>query len=909
MFPIQATPARQSASDTINVLSRRLISATLLEDRRAAILGLRSFAKDFPASVASGALRGLIGSLAEDGEDVDTVKVVMETLLILLNPNDSSPEASQEIVLWLADEFTQHQENSWILLNLLESTDFYSRLYSLQLLGAILVSRTQRTEECVLTAPFGVSRLVAALDDQREAIRNEAISLLTAFTSTSIEIQKLVAFENAFERLLAIVVADGSLTEGGRIVEDCLILLANLLRFNTSNQVLFRESGCMSKLANILEDTVKAQTSGRDIAAWAYIQRSRNIYAFLAVMRLFLHSEATGASLNQMVLWKHGVVHHVLQFAFSDAIGDSPIRVEAFLTCGDLIRNAPELQESFAQLTVSHPLQFSVTPEEPPSRNDTLFVIDGLLDVILNTHDQSKFDIRFAACECLKSYFSNHSDVKMHFLTRAIEGYHQRPNESTNVLTVLMRQTDAHSVSDSYRPWFAAVIVFHLLYENSSAKAKALELREGDSARGEEVVSGIQTISAILLSGMARGENPRSLTGYLMLLVSWMFEDFDAVNDFLAEGSNVQGLIQAVVQPQTNGADVIQGLSATLLGVLYEFSTKDSPVPRTKLHSIILSRLGRDKYLDCVKRLRRNPLIRDFEVSAREQNASSLDGFPSVYFDAEFVAFFKDNYSRISRAIDRAPEMEISIVANGIQKGISRELVDSLRRQVDDMRRVLEDANARTALLEDQLHNERAENQSSTDRAAVTLSTIQDAYDELEKSHNTELSILQTQLLAEKSRYESQMSSTRAEFAAQELAHREGLVQARKDAEVEQESKRLNLAAETEELRGTIRRLEGEVTKVDHRAKEQLQTLREGNDKLLVHYVSEAEQAEEKSEALQSQLDAAKTTIEELKKKLEIAESEKHNLVESKAALQAELDDILILFSDLEEKVHKYENL
>lgn len=83
-------PAKQNATDTINTLCGRISSATLLEDRRAAILGLRSFAKEYPASVASGALRSLIGSLRQDTEDVDTVKVVLETLLMLFNPNDNS---------------------------------------------------------------------------------------------------------------------------------------------------------------------------------------------------------------------------------------------------------------------------------------------------------------------------------------------------------------------------------------------------------------------------------------------------------------------------------------------------------------------------------------------------------------------------------------------------------------------------------------------------------------------------------------------------------------------------------------------------------------------------------------------------------------------------------------------------
>lgn len=328
MFSISTTPAKQSVSETITVLSGRLNSATLLEDRRAAILGLRSFAKDFPASVASGALRCLIGSLAKDGADVDTVKVVLETLLMLFNPNETSPEASDEVVLWLADEFTQRQENITLLLDFVESSEFYSRLYSLQLLAAILSARTERTEECIFTAPLGISRLVATLDDQREAVRNECVSLLTCLTPASVEIQKLVAFESAFERIFAIVDADGSLAEGGRAVEDCLILLANLLRRNPSNQSLFRESGCITKLASLLEDLLQAQLPDAEIAAWAQTQRNRNVYAFLAVLRLFLIPGSAGVPQNQQAFWKQGLVYNILQLAFSHGEGQVTIKAE-----------------------------------------------------------------------------------------------------------------------------------------------------------------------------------------------------------------------------------------------------------------------------------------------------------------------------------------------------------------------------------------------------------------------------------------------------------------------------------------------------------------------------------------------------------------------------------------------------
>jgi hypothetical protein len=89
MLEAQA-PAKQTATDAISTLSSRLNNATLLEDRRASINALRSFAKDYPASVASGSLRALIACLSRDVDDIDTVKPVLETLLGLFNPSKQS---------------------------------------------------------------------------------------------------------------------------------------------------------------------------------------------------------------------------------------------------------------------------------------------------------------------------------------------------------------------------------------------------------------------------------------------------------------------------------------------------------------------------------------------------------------------------------------------------------------------------------------------------------------------------------------------------------------------------------------------------------------------------------------------------------------------------------------------------
>lgn len=68
--------------------------------------------------------------------------------------------------------FEQRQDNITILLDLLETRDFYSRLYSLQLMSHICSARPERTQECIFTAPLGISRLVSVLTDIREPVRN-----------------------------------------------------------------------------------------------------------------------------------------------------------------------------------------------------------------------------------------------------------------------------------------------------------------------------------------------------------------------------------------------------------------------------------------------------------------------------------------------------------------------------------------------------------------------------------------------------------------------------------------------------------------------------------------------------------------------------------------------------------------
>ena len=60
--------------------------------------------------------------------------------------------------------------------------------------------------------------------------------MLQSLISQNAEIQKILAFEGAFEKLLNIITSEGGI-EGGIVVQDSLTSIDGLLRFNVSNQV------------------------------------------------------------------------------------------------------------------------------------------------------------------------------------------------------------------------------------------------------------------------------------------------------------------------------------------------------------------------------------------------------------------------------------------------------------------------------------------------------------------------------------------------------------------------------------------------------------------------------------------------------------------------------------------------
>jgi hypothetical protein len=160
-----------------------------------------------------------------------------------------------DIGLFFTDQLLEQPQPIHSLLALLSnSPSFYPRFYTLQFLSQLLTSRPTICQSYIMSAPPpGIEGILAVLDPQAaqapgqaesrgmgggatEMLRNEALLLCPALLAGNADLQKIVAFSGAFEKLFQIVNQEGG-TDGGIVVQDALTALGGLLRFNVSNQV------------------------------------------------------------------------------------------------------------------------------------------------------------------------------------------------------------------------------------------------------------------------------------------------------------------------------------------------------------------------------------------------------------------------------------------------------------------------------------------------------------------------------------------------------------------------------------------------------------------------------------------------------------------------------------------------
>lgn len=281
----QPAGPQPTGAETIHKLCDRVASSTLLEDRRDAVRALKSLSKKYRLEVGTQAMEHLVHILQTDRSDSEILGYALDTLYNIIcndeeeEQDENAQKQEEDLGVLFTDKFLGDSENVTLLLTLLEEFDFHVRWPGVKLLTALLKNQCNQVQGVILVSPMGVSRLMDLLADSREVIRNDGLLLLQQLTKGNAAIQKIVAFENAFERLLDIITEEGS-SDGGIVVEDCLLLLVNLLRNNSSNQNFFKEGSYIQRMKPWFE-------VGDDNSGWS-AQKVTNLHLMLQLVRVMV---------------------------------------------------------------------------------------------------------------------------------------------------------------------------------------------------------------------------------------------------------------------------------------------------------------------------------------------------------------------------------------------------------------------------------------------------------------------------------------------------------------------------------------------------------------------------------------------------------------------------------------------
>ncbi|KAB7500250.1 General vesicular transport factor, partial [Armadillidium nasatum] len=276
---------QSSGAETVERLLDRVQSSTLLEDRRDGCRALKALSRKYRLLVGAHGMDTLIQVLESDRSDHEIVNYALETLVNITSDemfikDDDDENAGEQESTNIGEQFTEifikRVENIGLVMSLMDEFDFKVRFPAMKLLNNLLRNRPKEVQEVILVTPSGVSKLMDMLSDSREIIRNDTLLLLTELTKGNTNLQKIVAFENAFDHLFGIVKAE-DLSDGGVVVGDCLGLMLTLLKNNPSNQTFFKEGRYIQRMSEFFDFSVDGEASN---SGWS-TQKVANVHYML----------------------------------------------------------------------------------------------------------------------------------------------------------------------------------------------------------------------------------------------------------------------------------------------------------------------------------------------------------------------------------------------------------------------------------------------------------------------------------------------------------------------------------------------------------------------------------------------------------------------------------------------------
>ncbi|XP_008315359.1 general vesicular transport factor p115 isoform X1 [Cynoglossus semilaevis] len=913
----QATGPQPTGAETIQKLCDRVASSTLLEDRRDAVRALKSLSKKYRMEVGTQAMDHLIHILQTDRSDSEILGYALDTLYYIIcndeeeeqdeSEDENSQKQADDLGIKFTEQFIQDPEHVTLLLSLLEEFDFHVRWPGVKLLTALLKNQGVQVQGVILVSPMGVSRLMDLLADSREVIRNDGLLLLQQLTKGNASIQKIVAFENAFERLLDIISEEGS-SDGGIVVEDCLLLLLNLLKNNSSNQNFFKEGSYIQRMKPWFE-------VGDDNSGWS-AQKVTNLHLMLQLVRVMVSPvNSPGATSScQKSMYQCGLLQQLCTILMATGV-PADILTETINTVSEVIRGSQINQDYFASVNA---------PSNPPRP-----AIVVLLMSMVN--ERQPFVLRCAVLYCFQCFL-----------------YKNQKGQGEIVATLLPSTIDANSISagqllcgglfsvDSLSNWCAAVALAHALQDNLTQKEQLLRVQLATSL-GKPPVSLLQQCTNILSQGdkiVRRGSKVQTRVGLLMLLCTWISNCPIAVTHFLHNQENVPFLTAQISENLGEDERLVQGLCALLLGICICYNDNSlENYTREKLKQLIEKRIGKENFVEKLCFINKHELY-----SRAAQKPQPV--FPSpeqMLFDHEFTKLVKDLEGVITKTVHKSSEEEKK--EEEVKKTLEQH--DNIVTQYKEL---IREQDSQLQELKEQVATLSSQNEQMQTTVTQQLAQIQqhkDQYNILKlkigkdnqsqsgsQGDGSQVNGLQTEELTQLKEELEELRQQHALLQTQ-LADKDAIVNtlrsevtATTDSSVEG-SENTGLLKELEALRSQIQTQSSEINQLKTEKQDLLRKVESGftdsaptsDDTLdsakmaelesrLAAQTSDAERLKEETESLlqsrtelEHQLASANSTVA-------ILQTEKSKLQTEVQESKKEQDDLLMLLADQDQKIH-----
>lgn len=522
--------------------------------------------------VGAQAMPAIIQILETDRADCEIIGYAFETLCNITSGEQFEEEIENPTVsVNIGEQFTEmllkQAGNVSTILDFLEEYDFRVRWPAIKLLTNLLGNRPKEIQEIVLVSPMGVSKLMDLLADSREVIRNDALLLLVELTKGNANIQKIVAFENAFDRLFDVINDEGC-SDGGIVVQDCLILMLNLLTNNSSNQQFFKEGSFIQRLAPMFLMPPELEELG-----WTP-QKVSNIHCMLQMVRSLVSPSNSQqiVSACQKTMRICGLLEALSNILMGSGVPPD-ILTETINTVAEVVRGEMNNQEY---------LSLVMAPSNPPRP-----AIVVLLMSMVN--EKQPLSLRCAVVYCFQCFL-----------------YRNEIGQTALVQTLLPSSTEVSSLTtgqllcgglfsnDTLANWFSSVSLMHGLIENPAQKEQLLRVLLATSV-GSAPVSLLQQSIILLQQGNYKIQ---SKIGLLMLLSTWISHCKLAVAAFLSAPGSISFLIaQISANEHDENEYLVQGLCAFLMGICIQFNDNSvENYQREDLCQLVMKRIGVETY-------------------------------------------------------------------------------------------------------------------------------------------------------------------------------------------------------------------------------------------------------------------------------------------------------------------------